>query len=175
MSRTLDAPAVPPAQKAGSRAASSVRRQPLPHFDTEGYGSVEAANEANSRADILEAVMIGAALRARTEGSEKLVRRLASLTLAVPPFTEIARHLATGASTEARRTAVPGAAAWAAVDEALLSRQPSKPSPPGGKARRGELGRSFRLVCSTNSPGRSPSSAQDGVRHSVTSYSPSQS
>lgn len=119
MSRTLNAPAVPPAQKAGSRAASSVRRQPLPHFDTEGYGSVEAANEANSRADILEAVMIGAALRARTQGSEKLVRRLASLTLAVPPFAEMARHLATGASTEALRTAVPDAAAWATVDEVL--------------------------------------------------------
>ncbi|PTL75428.1 hypothetical protein [Vitiosangium sp. GDMCC 1.1324] len=119
MSRTLTAPTVPAAHKAGSFASSSVRRQPLPHFDPVGYGSVEAANEANGRADILEAVMLGAALRARSQGSEKLVRRLTSLSLAVPPFAEMARHLATGASTEALRTAVTDAVAWAAVDAVL--------------------------------------------------------
>lgn len=117
MSRTLTAPAVPPAHKAAGFAALSVR--PLPHFDTEGYGSVEAANEANSRADIREAVMLAAALRARTQGSEELARRLGRLTLAVPPFADIARLLAGGASTEAVRAAVPDAAAWAAVDEVL--------------------------------------------------------
>jgi len=119
MSRTLNTPTVPPAHKAGSLATASVRRQPLPHFDTMGFGSTEAANEANSRADVLEAVMLGAALRARTLGSEKLARRLGSLTLAVPPFAEMARHLASGASTEALRTAVPDADAWKAVDAVL--------------------------------------------------------
>lgn len=117
MSRTLTAPAVPPAHKAAGFAGLSVR--PLPHFDTEGYGSTEAANEANSRADIREAVMLAAALRARTQGSEELVRRLGHVTLAVPPFAEMARHLAGGASTEAVRTAVPDDGAWAAVDEVL--------------------------------------------------------